>query len=104
MPQWSRDRSSDAADYPDERWQAECPQADGPLLLRYDHHTVWLAGRQALILTYHWASVDRENHAEPLTLDVSFTYAPGHPRAPASVQQIVDRLTFRPQDDPQSRR
>jgi hypothetical protein len=95
MPQWSRDRSGDAAKYPDERWVATCPRADAALLLRYDHHTVWIQGRPALLRTYHWAATPLDEQPDPLQFEVSFTYAAGHPNAPAPVQAVTDRLTFR---------
>lgn len=95
MPQWSRDRSSASAKYPDERWQADCPADSVALLLRYDHHTVWLNGRRALLLTYVWAA-ERVGDDQPRRFDVSFTYAAGHPGAASSVQAVVDGLNFAP--------
>jgi hypothetical protein len=57
---------------------------------------VRIGERAALILTYHWAARPLEEQGDVLTFDVSFTYAAGHPIAPASVQAIVDRLDFQP--------
>ena len=94
MPQWFRDRARDAKAYPDERRRADCPLEHVGLLLRYDHHAVWIGGRPALLLTYHWAADSPADESEPAWFDVSFTYAAGHPRAPATVQAVVDRLTF----------
>ena len=99
MPQWGRDRAADCTKYPDDRRVATCPRADVPLLLRYDHHTVWLRGRLALLRTYHWAAIVPERSGDPLPFEVSFTYAPGHPAAPPAVQAVVDRLAFGPADD-----
>lgn len=93
MPQWSRDRFGDDAKYPDERWQADCPAESVALLLRYDHHTVWLDGRRALLLTYAWAA-EKIGHDEARRFEVSFTYAAGHPSAPITVQAVVDGLEF----------
>lgn len=94
MPQWSRDRSLDHTKYPDERWAATCPPSMVPLLLRYDHHVVVIRGRSALLLTYHWASDAPVDASNPRRLEVSFTYAAGHPTAPPNVQAAVDQLTF----------
>ena len=93
-PQWNR--APDAAKYPDERWSARCARAEAPLLLRYDHHTVWIGGRLALLRTYQWAAAPLEEQPDPLSFEVSFTYAPGHPGAPAEVQMIIDGLDFQP--------
>lgn len=95
MAQWQRDRAADAAKYPDERWRAECPRADAALLLRHDHHTVWIDGRRALLLTYRWMEGAIDDDREALPFEVSFTYASGHPSAPAAVQAVVDRIEFR---------
>jgi hypothetical protein len=94
MPQWFRDRSRDAKAYPDERWRADCPREHVALLSRYDHHVVWIAGRPALLLTYHWAADPPADEPESAWFDVSFTYAARHPGAPATVQAVVDGLTF----------
>jgi hypothetical protein len=97
MAQWDRDRLAKL--YADERWQAKCPPDAVPLLRRCDHHTVWIAGRVALLLTYQW---DHEAAAQAIlarTVTVSFTYPAGHPPAPAEVQAVVDQLTFAPVSD-----
>ncbi len=94
MPQWNRDRSPGS--YPDERWQSICPAEAVILLLRYDHHTVWIQGRQALLLTYPWAAEERADSNTARPFEVSFTYAAGHPSAPREVQAVVDRLVFAP--------
>ena len=98
MPQWSRDRRADRAKFPDERCSARCPRADAPLLLRHDHHVVWINSRPALLLTYRWAESAPEEWPDALPFDVSFTYAPGHPPAPPDVQRIVDSLSFAPHE------
>ena len=94
MPQWFRDRARDRTKYPDERWTAACPPSLVALLLRYDHHVVSIGGRSALLLTYQWLSDEPANASNPRMLEVSFTYAAGHPSAPSDVQAAVDQLTF----------
>ena len=98
MPQWFRDRAADQVKYPDERWRSHAPRAIQPVLLKYDHHVVRIAGRPALLRTYHWHALQQSSAEgeELLPFDVSFTYAAGHPSAPAEVQSIVDGLTFTP--------
>ena len=100
MPQWSRDRSLDATKYPDERWRAGCPRKHVPLLLRYDHHVVRVAGRPALLFTSRWTAESMTDDGAALPFEISFTYAKGHPPAPASVQEVVDALKFEPVDAP----
>src|SRR5579864_5574955 len=100
MPQWSRDRAADQAKYPDERSRALAPRAARAVLRRYDHHVVRVEGRAALLLTYHWDSIEQRDALEGeeyLPFDVSFTYPTGHPSAPAEVQAIVDSLKFTPE-------
>jgi hypothetical protein len=92
MPQWDRDRS--AMSYSDERWQAQCAPDAVPLLRRYDHHTVWISGRLALLLTYQWDLEPAISPTVTRTAIVSFTYPAGHPHAPAEVQALVDGLSF----------
>jgi hypothetical protein len=94
MAQWNRDHL--AKSYPDERWQAKCPPDAVPLLRQYDHHTVWITRRLALLLTYLDPAA-QSNVAHTVT--VSFTYPAGHPQAPAEVQAVVDQLTFAPVSD-----
>lgn len=96
MPQWFRDRSGDETRYPDERAEAICPRGVAGLLLRYDHHVVRIAGRPALLRTYHWAESAPEDWPAELTVSVSFTYAAGHPAAPDEVQRVVNTLIFVP--------
>jgi hypothetical protein len=99
MPQWSRDRAADQAKYPDERARSYAPQPARRLLRRFDHHVVRVLRRPALLLTYHWdiaAETEDDAGEHLLPFEVSFTYAPGHPVAPAEVQAIVDSLTFTP--------
>lgn len=98
MPQWFRDRSGDRERYPDERWQAACPLGLVPLLLRYDHHVVHIHGRPALLLTYSWGLEEPSTTSDSRTLEVSFTYPAGDPRAPRDVQSAVDQLSFSPVD------
>jgi len=94
MPQWSRDRTGEDAKYPDARRRAACPRELAQLLLRYDHQVVWIDGRRALLRTYHWAEVPPSDWPAELELDVSFTYAPGHPDAPDEVCRAVNTLSF----------
>ena len=96
MPQRSRDLDAPRARYPDERWAATCSREVAARLLRYDHHTAWIDGRPALLLTYHWAAEPLDAQPEPLTFEVSFTYARGHSSAPSDVQALVRTLTFAP--------
>ena len=96
MPQWSIDRDAAAARHPDERWVGSCSRDVASILLRYDHHTVWLQGRPALLLTYHWNAAPLAEQAEPLPFTVSFTFARGHPAAPAEVQALVASLELQP--------
>jgi hypothetical protein len=96
MPQWFRDRARDDTTYPDERRRAACPREFAALLLRYDHHVVWVGGRPALLRTYHWAEMAPSEWPAELELEVSFTYAPGHPYAPDEVRGVVDTLSFSP--------
>lgn len=93
MPQWSRDRSADKSKYPDQRACADAPRSVAPLLRRYDHHVVRIEGRPALLLTYVWDIEPPRDHRSRQVL-VSFTYAAGHPTAPADVQAVIDTLTF----------
>ena len=95
MPQWSTKRDAIAARHPDERWEGRCSREVAAMLVRYDHHTVWLQGRRALLLTYHWNAAPLENQSEPLQFSVSFTFASGHPPAPPEIQAVVDGLGLR---------
>ena len=97
MPQWDRDRRDSL--YPDECSFAVCPADAVELLRSYDHHTVWLQGRRALLRTYHWADEEPRDAEAGRPFQVSFTYAAGHPPAPPAVQAVVDELTFTPITD-----
>ncbi len=92
MPQWNRDRRDGS--YPDERARAICPANAVELLLRFDHHTVWVNGRRALLRTYPWAGEPSHDPDTGRPFEVSFTYAAGHPSAPPEVQAVVDGLAF----------
>ena len=99
MPQWSRDRVADQEKYPNERARSLAPRALRPLLRRYDHHVIRVERRPALLLTSHWDAVEEADalaRADLLPFEISFTYAAGHPHAPAEVQAIADSLTFTP--------
>ena len=73
---------------PDERLVAFCPAEHGPLLRHFDHHTVFVGARLALLLTAPWTTKIQPDHQRFRFL-VSFTYAAGHPRAPKEVQNIA---------------
>ena len=94
MPQWSRDDNLARQKYPDERWHARCPRASAIQLLDYDHHVVWIDGRAALLRTYHWAVDPVETWPDEMPLEVSFTYASGHPTAPEHIRELVASLGF----------
>lgn len=102
MPQWSLDRKAAAKKYPDQRALAVAPVAHQRLLRRYDHHVVQIGGRPALLLTYEWDTIVRPPNTE-WPFEVSFTYAAGHPVAPAEVQSVVDSLAFVPIEDTPTR-
>ena len=92
MPQWNADRARIGEKYRDERVTLSCSRGDAEDFLRYDHHVVWIGDRPALILTYHWNEKPLKEFGEPLEFYLSFTYAPGHPAAPNTIQQKVSRL------------
>lgn len=96
MPQWSRDENLARQKYPDERWYARCPRAYATQLVAYDHHVVWIGGRAALLHTYRWAAEPVDTWPDELPLEVSFTYASGHPTAPDHIRQLVASLEFTP--------
>jgi hypothetical protein len=96
MPQWYRDENSARRKYPDERWLARCPRASAAELGAYDHHVVWINDRAALLRTYHWAAEPVDAWPDELLLEVSFTYASGHPTAPDHVRRLVASLEFTP--------
>lgn len=93
MPQWTQDRSAEQSGYPDERRTYLCPPASRALLLRYDHHVVWIEGRPALLLTYGWNVAPPAADDAAWPFEVSFTYPKGHPPAPMDVQVVIDRIT-----------
>jgi hypothetical protein len=93
MPQWTLDRSADNPKYPDERRVGHCAAEYATLLRRFDHHTVWIGGRQALLLTAPW-STESPPDPERFRFVVSFTYATGHPAAPAEVQDVIKGAQF----------
>ena len=95
MPQWPPDRDAAANRYPDERWTGRCSRDVAAILVRYDHHTVWIQGRPALLLTYHWHQGPLSEQDEPLSFRLSFTYARGHPAAPKDIQELVVQLELR---------
>ena len=95
VPQWSSKKIDCARKYSDELWTAPCIDRElAKLLIRFDHHTVWLDGRLALLRTYSWLSIPEKVWPTPLPISVSFTYAKGHPAAPQDVQDAVARLCF----------
>ncbi|NUR32737.1 MAG: hypothetical protein HOQ30_01900 [Gemmatimonadaceae bacterium] len=96
MPQWSRDENLARQKYPDERWHARCSRAHATELLAYDHHVVWIGGRAALLRTYQWAAEPVDAWPDELPLEVSFTYASGHPTAPDHIRRLVASLEFTP--------
>jgi hypothetical protein len=96
MPRWNREPVDVRSRYPDERRTGTCSPQDADLLLRYDHHVVWIEGRPALLLTYSWNEQGLEALPEPIAFEVSFTYPTGHPKAPSEVQSIIDGIRFTP--------
>lgn len=71
---------------------ASCDAADVEALRRRDHHVVVVAGRPALLLAYHLWSDPPPSAPRVYAL---YGYTEGHPRAPAALQALVDRLAFR---------
>ena len=94
MPQWSADRAKLNAKHPDERWTLACPEGLRPLLQRFDHHTVWIENRLALLLTAPHVT-EAQPDASRFRFQVSFTYAKGHPPAPREVQDAIVREAVR---------
>jgi hypothetical protein len=68
---------------------ADCAVADVELLRRHDHHVVHARGRAGLLLTYHLWS---DPPPTPTRIYVLFRHVEGHPRAPADVQRLIERL------------
>ena len=77
---------------------AICTPEQAEQLVNYDHHVVRVNGRDGVLLTFNWMPV--EEHEGPLILTVVFHYAEKHPRAPAEIQSLVDRLTFQVRGQP----
>ena len=68
---------------------AECALADVELLRGHDHHVVQARGRAGVLLTYHlWSDPPSPSPR----VYVLFRYVAGHPRAPADVQRLIERL------------
>jgi hypothetical protein len=93
MPQWTLDRSAGNSKHPDERRGVRCAVQWTTLLQRFDHHTVWIEGRQALLLTSPWSTASQPD-PESFHFVVSFTYASGHSPAPAEVQDVMKAAQF----------
>ena len=77
---------------------ALCTREQAEQLVAYDHHVVEVSGRAGVMLTYEWMPM--EEHVGPFVLTVVFHHAEKHPRAPETIQSIVDTLTFRVRGQP----
>lgn len=77
--------------YPDQAI-AICTREQAQQLVDYDHHVVDVNGQAGVMLTYGWMPV--EEQAGPFVLTVVFHHAAKHPRAPGSIQAVVDGLQF----------
>ena len=77
---------------------AVCTREQAGQLLDYDHHVVDVNGRAGVMLTYQWMPV--EKHTGPFVLTVVFHHTEQHPRAPQTIQSIVDELTFQVRGQP----
>jgi hypothetical protein len=71
---------------------AICTREQAQRLLDYDHHVVDVNGRAGVMLTYGWMPVEQQ--AGPFVLTIVFHHVGKHPRAPETVQAIVDGLQF----------
>jgi hypothetical protein len=71
---------------------AICTREQAEQLANYDHHVVEVDGRPGVMLTYEWMPV--EEHSGPFVLTVVFHHVEKHPRAPESIQAMVDELNF----------
>lgn len=71
---------------------AVCTREQAEQLVNYDHHVVYVEGRDGVLLTYDWMPV--EEHRGPFLLTVVFHEAGKHPRAPQEIQNLVDTLRF----------
>lgn len=87
----SRAAAFEAA-YPD-RLVAACSRDQAAILASFDHHRVWVGGRDGVMLTYEWLL---EDASEPLLLTVVPRHAAAHPPAPPEIQAVIDQLTFAP--------
>ncbi|HET6596752.1 MAG TPA: hypothetical protein VFG81_14095 [Anaerolineales bacterium] len=79
---------------------AICTREQAEQLVDYDHHVVQVDGRPGVLLTYREAWMPWEGHSGPFVLTVVFHHAEQHPRAPESVQTIVDALKFQVRGQP----
>ena len=77
--------------YPDQAI-AICTREQAAELVQYDHHSVLVERRAAVLLTYEWLPI--EQHTGPFVLTVVFHHAEKHPLAPEKIQTIVDVLRF----------
>lgn len=77
--------------YPDQAI-ALCTREQAQQLVDYDHHVVDVNGQAGVMLIYEWMPV--EEQAGPFVLTVVFHHAAKHPRAPESIQAVVDGLQF----------
>ena len=77
--------------YPDQAI-AICTREQAAELVQYDHHSVLVERRAAVMLTYEWLPI--EQHTGPFVLTVVFHHAEKHPPAPEKIQIIVDALRF----------
>ncbi len=92
--------------------EAVCTREQAEVLVRYDHHRVQVEGRWGILITYPW--IPLEETPEPLVAKVLFNPAPKHlpspaqihavifkhPLAPKEVQEIIDQLQFRVENNP----
>lgn len=77
---------------------AICTREQAEQLVRYDHHVIHVGGRPGVMLTYEWMPV--EQHIGPFVLTVVFHHTEKHPRAPESIQSIVEELAFQVRGQP----
>jgi hypothetical protein len=77
---------------------AICSPAQARQLANYDHHVIVVNGRPGVMLTYEWMPL--EEHSGPFLLTVVFHHAEKHPRAPETIQSIVDGLAFQVRGQP----
>ena len=77
---------------------AICTREQANQLVNYDHHVIRVNGQLGVMLTYEWMPLDE--HAGLFVLTVVFHRAENHPRAPETVQAIVDGLRFQVRGQP----